>query len=726
MSEVDQSASAPTEEVPPVAAVATTRQKRDWWPYLVIIAVILLLYGITVTFDMLSWDDIVLINRNPQVRSVTTANLVKNWTAPYLGIYMPMTYTLWMTEAIPAFFLPHVLGISEDQVAPIVFHAVTVLLFAAIACQLYRLLNQFIPNQWACLLGTLFFIVHPVQAEVVAWVSENKGILSTLFSLLALNSYIDSAKGTNRSRSREDYIWATVYFALALLSKPSSVVLPLVVVLIDWGLLRRPLQKIIPVSLPWFALSIAMVLITRTVQVAAEDVDVAIADRPYIAVDAVAFYLTKVVVPTPLVADYMRTPATVLAEASYTNVIPVVAILATLLVIGVLALRGGSIAAVLILWFLVALLPNLGFIPFAYQLHSTVADRYLSPALIPISFAIAYLAQWLTRPVWRGLILAPLAVLAVMTLLQVQHWRNDDLLYRHHVAHGFPSESMHSNRASYRIRHQDFAGAIEDSKAILAQSPSSHIAYYNLTAAEIRSGKLDDASQTLATALQHYPGDENFLELATAVSQFKRDYPMALKYCEEWMKLNPTDRVRMHYARLLVLSGKGVQGMKLVAEMKKTELSLLEQEQLEAQIFEQDGNTEEAIKRYRAAISRSGNRAQLSQLRLAWILATAEDEKLRDPERASQLIRNLVAARTEESEPYSATFLDIVAAVQASGGAFDEAAITAEKAEEAAIRDKNEALRAKIQGRLKLYREHKAYVSPRPSVIDLSSNGSST
>ena len=85
----------------------------------------------------------------------------------------------------------------------------------------------------------MLFAVHPVQVESVAWISEMRGLLAGMLSLLALLAYVRSVRG--RVRANRWYFLATLLFALALLAKPSAVAVPLMAGLIDALILNRPM-----------------------------------------------------------------------------------------------------------------------------------------------------------------------------------------------------------------------------------------------------------------------------------------------------------------------------------------------------------------------------------------------------------------------------------------------------------------------------------------------------
>jgi hypothetical protein len=87
------------------------------------------------------------------------------------------------------------------------------------------------------------FAVHPLQVEAVAWVTGLKDVLCGCLSLAAVWQYVEYARSSEeavgtpeRGGARRHYAWATGAFMLALLAKPTAVIVPLIAWMLDvWG-----------------------------------------------------------------------------------------------------------------------------------------------------------------------------------------------------------------------------------------------------------------------------------------------------------------------------------------------------------------------------------------------------------------------------------------------------------------------------------------------------------
>src|SRR6202008_5041151 len=104
----------------------------------------------------------------------------------------------------------------------------------------------------------ILFGIHPVHVESVAWVSERKDVLYGLFftaALITYTRYVDT-------KSRKQYLLTLLLFVLSLLSKPSAVIFPLAILSVDLLRTRKISAKLLFEKIPFFALSLAMGIVT--------------------------------------------------------------------------------------------------------------------------------------------------------------------------------------------------------------------------------------------------------------------------------------------------------------------------------------------------------------------------------------------------------------------------------------------------------------------------------
>lgn len=682
------------------------------WPYVVLALVVLAVYGRTTTFQLLLWDDETIIVSNPSVAEPSFGALVRNWTRPHFKLYAPMTYSLWTLEGYAAFALPEALGASPEDVAPIVFRSVTVALQCLLAFQAYRLFRRFASDEWACTLGALLVVVHPAAAEAGAWVSENKGLLAGVFGLSALVAYVDAARGAPGR-----YGWGTVAFLLALASKPTAVAIPLIAAVVDWGLLRRPFGRIAQATWFWFACAVGILLVTTYVQTTARAVDVPWSSRPYVAAHALGFYARTLLYPVDLLPDYSLTPDRVLEGASHPALVGWGALLATAAGVGLLVALRRRAPAALALWFLASLSTNLGFAPFAYQTVSTVADRYLSPALVPLGLGAALLLERLGRPAYKAAFAAGLVGLAGLTFVQAGRWRDDETLCSYTVARNPMSFMFWTNRSIDRWRRGRLDEAIEDAERALALRPQFAPSRLNLVRMLLEAGRVDRARAVVEEGLQARADDEALLEGAIAVLGAQGRYEDALDFARRLMTSPDPARGRIRYGDLLILAGRTREGLDAVNAARGSRMQPLEEDAYVAQVYEDAGEFGKAAEARRAIADRFGALGASSQVRLAWILATAPDPDVRRPNEALARLLRLQERLERDGERPAPEFWDALAAAQAASGRFDEASETARRALQSARAAGNAPLARAVRSRICRYEAGKPYVAPRSAWI---------
>ncbi|HHH11228.1 MAG TPA: hypothetical protein ENK23_04045, partial [Sorangium sp.] len=418
------------------------------WLLLVLTAASVALFAQTLTFDFVDWDDPLNVVKNPLLKPPTWGKVLYFWRKPFGGLYIPVTYSFFALEAWIDHALP---GGDVDRLRPWVFHAGNVVLHAACVALVFAVLRQVIRRDVPAALGAALFAVHPLHVESVAWVTETKGLLAGVFSLLAFWMYLRSRPTGEQADDPQRWAlhgwrwrrWfaASAALVLALLAKPSAVSVPLMLVGVEVFWFRTPWRRWIAPLACWMALAAVAVWWTTGGQAAPDwGIGRGAAQRVFVAADAVGFYLSKLVVPWPLGPDYGRTPR-VAWHSGGTLVLLTLGVVAVLVGRSVwTALRGGRKAPLVGAtagWLMVACLaPVLGLVPFGFQVFSTVADRYAYVALLGPAWLLAWgLAQRGDgerggRLLRWGMLLV-VALWAGLSWQQAWVWRNSTTLFAH-------------------------------------------------------------------------------------------------------------------------------------------------------------------------------------------------------------------------------------------------------------------------------------------------------
>ena len=329
------------------------------------------------------WDDNDLLTDNPCV--VGPLGLKTIWTTKAADI-CPLTITTFWAEY------------KLWRLAPVPYHLVTVLLHAAGAILLWRVLLALrVPGAW---LGAAVWALHPVQVESVAWISEMKNTQSGMFFLLTILFFLRSRRAREPGGGAAWPEAATVLCAaLAMASKSSAMVLPVVLCLLACWLQGCWRWRTLLETAPIFLLS----LVAGSLSLWTQRLDHAVGtgtvlgrgwpQRFAVAGDAVWFYLGKLAWPHPLMTVYPRWQVN---ASAWTSFLPLAAVPVVLLVLWRQRRVWGSGWVMAGAYFLVVLFPVLGLAEIGYFRHSFVADHFLYLASMgPLALAGAGLARLL-------------------------------------------------------------------------------------------------------------------------------------------------------------------------------------------------------------------------------------------------------------------------------------------------------------------------------------------
>jgi hypothetical protein len=435
---------------PPVTE--STRRTGSTWAAVAIIAVAAILaMSRLLGSEFFEIDDPRNISLNPDFASPTIAGIVHHWTRTQMGLYIPVTYTVWHAIAmLTGYASPDALG----QVVPAMpYKATNLAVHIACASLAFALFRRWLTwrgpgdesargssRAWVgSLLGALVIAVHPVQVETIAWGSGLKDLLMAALSLATMLCYTRSVeRSIAAGKAVADWKLhsiAVAFMLAAMLSKPTAMVVPVLLVAIDLLVYRRSWRDIGIAVAPFLPIAVALAALARVVQPSGNMSQiVAIPLRPLMATDAIAFYLGNLVWPQSLAFDYGRTQRVALASGtpywSWTIVVAIAGGLAWLA-----WTRKDWRWLLPIALFVVPLGPVLGLAPFDYMDVSAVADHYLALPIagvgLLVALAIGSLRGAALRPAC-GAAIVSIVALAVRSNLQSAHWR-DPLTYLDHA-----------------------------------------------------------------------------------------------------------------------------------------------------------------------------------------------------------------------------------------------------------------------------------------------------
>jgi protein O-mannosyl-transferase len=521
---------------------------------LLLIALVFIAYGRVFQAGFI-WDDESHLTQNPCI--VGPLGLKEIWTTAR-AVYYPLVLTTFWT-------LHKFAGLS-----PWPYHLLNVLLHAGSAVLLWQILRQL--NVRGAWLGATLWALHPVMVQSVAWITELKNTQSGFFYLLSIfcflkweeaqrirrsseaaTKWFSSSSSLSKIRPIEDeeederhardpryrwFIFSLLFFILATLSKPSVVMLPVVLALCIWwqrGRIRwRDAIMLAPFALI-SALASAWTILEQKFHAGAIGAEWAQTwpDRLITAGRAIWFYMAKLAWPDPLIFVYPRWEVNSSQLIAY---LPLLAALVGLVVLWLIRAKWGRPVFFAAAYYVVSLFPVLGFFSVYFFRYSFVSDHFqylasMGPlALVGVGIVTAVgrfgetpsrlasdtdalQSSGNTAAVRSKSLLLLATAGTYLLLLLVLTWRQTavyhDLvtLYTATLTKNPGCWMAHYNLGIALNEQGDTDGAIAHYRQALELRPSYAEAHYNLGRLLVQNDRLDEAITHYEKALEINPGD---------------------------------------------------------------------------------------------------------------------------------------------------------------------------------------------------------------------------
>lgn len=509
-------------------------------------AMVLALYWPVTGYEFIAMDDNMYVVENPDIqKGLTPQGISWAMTTLYTANWYPLTWISLMAD-----YELYGLNPSGYHVTGLLLHTLNTLL-------LFLLLRRMTGETWKCLTVAALFGVHPLNIESVAWIAERKNVLSTLFWILTVFSYVRYVEKLEWAR----YLQTLLLFALGLTAKPMLVTLPVILLLLDYWPLRRfpeanrdfaenvresasgrrTLPGLLKEKIPFFLLSFLSALITlyaaKTGGAVRTVAEVPFPGRIENALITSVTYLEKMIWPVDLAIFYpygASRPALLFA-----------AVFGLLGITFFIALRRRTHRYLVTgwFWYLVTLLPVIGIIQVGSQ---SMANRYVYIPLVGIFILIVWGASEFLRTQIRRWCLTTAAVALVLILsfstwAQLPHWRSSEAIFRYSImvtegnfiAHGGLGDvyQIRGDLRMARLHYQESLriqphyaealnnlgvvlmkeGRVAEAEAkfreVLKQKPDLAETHSNLGAALICEGKFQEAAGHFTRALELKPGN---------------------------------------------------------------------------------------------------------------------------------------------------------------------------------------------------------------------------
>ncbi len=536
---------------------ATSVSILGWFSLGVIVLITSISFYNSLSGEFTTWDDPLYVTENKLITSLSTDNIIRmfSFSEPVAMNYHPLTML-----SLAADYKVAELDAFQYHRTNVIIHLLNTLLVFFFA---YRLSGR----KWlAAFLVSLFFGVHPMHVENVAWVSARKDLMYTFFFIAGLIIYL---KYVEASKTRY-ILFVFVLFTLSLLSKAMAVVFPVVMLLIDYYKGRKITWRVILEKIPFFILSFACGVLATKIQ--AQGAIASYETFTFFQRICIGFYgffqyTLKFFLPMDLSSFY---PYPLLEGGKMA--FP-------------MQFYGSAITGFLIL--------ILGIVPFFYKREKLkhlafgfgfyfitivlvlqfisvgqviMADRYSYLPYVGLLFTLgAYLENAVERFGFARMAGFAMVVLVAIPLGYLTHqrnkvWKNTETLWSDVIRqYPFPPwkvESAFIARGKYYADEKgDFQNALADFNILLAMKTKDHFVYNNLGSVYGQLGRQAMQTSDLKRATDHFTKSAEFLTTSLSLDSsnagiyanratcyiYLNKYELALSDLHRSLTLQPDD-----------------------------------------------------------------------------------------------------------------------------------------------------------------------------------------
>ncbi len=653
---------------------------------ILIVASVAFVYSSSIWFGF-CWDDISYVIQHPNIRSISWTNITAIFSHSYIGNYAPVHILAYMGEYA-------LWGLNPKG-----YHFVNVLLHIFNSLFLFILIRKIAGRNEVALLASLFFAVHPVQVENVAWVSEQKSLLAMAFFIPAFYLYVRDAKVPKPS-----YYWASVFlYGLSLLAKVSTVSLPILLLMYDLCYERGLDTRRIINKLPYFVIAGGMSLANIFIQTSNRGIFY-FRNDPFITlfttIVIVKNYLLNLILPVNLSAYYSLVHTRLFEPEVLLSLLLIVAI-----VFGTVYLfKRDRQTAFWAAWFWAAILPNLNIIP----LSVSMADRYLYlPVIGPsVLFALALFGpvkdrihkHFPKKVRWIYAVSGILVlVLAVASQVRSRIWENELTLWTDTVTrlqHGVPYTNLgaayieagnvaeaknnfekaievspdyylpYADLGRIYLQENDHSRAEKAFVKALSLNPNNPFISQELAKIFINRGELDRASDVISNGLNITPNEPSLLFLKAHILTRKGDLQEPLEIYRELIRVDPSSYANwFNYGAVLARLGRSQEAENALQRAITIDGTLPNAYNELVSLYEKGGINEQAAVNYERGLN-AFQENSLALRKLSYLYLE------HFPAKADRII--LFAQKALERSPGDPNILDILGSVYFRKGDYNK------------------------------------------------------
>ncbi|MFH0790455.1 MAG: tetratricopeptide repeat protein [Candidatus Omnitrophota bacterium] len=516
---------------------------------------LIIIWGLVIYANSLKgefiWDDNGLIKNNVYLRDVKNipgfftrdmglgSSVKSNFYRPLQMSVNMLNYSLW--------------GLNERG-----YHLVSVGLHIIAGLCLFWLVCILFSDKLLASLTAVLFVAHPAHTEAIDYIAGVSDPMSALFMLLSLVFYAKSVY----SNKLKLFILSLLNFIFALLAKENSIILPFLLLLINYILKKK-------IKISYF-LSFAVILILYIV----------------LRINIVGFVPPSL---PSLAGLFVRIPSFFAAISEYarilflpfdlrlqysnktfgffdTKVLIGMAVLSVVVVISYLRRKNDRLMFFSAFWFFICLLPvsNIFVISYPFMMEHWVYFSSCGFFLFIGHLAVNYLRTRKLR-ILAGIVVAGMVIIwSVLTIRQHRYWRNPAALYQRAIKYD-PDNWLFYNGLALAFQDKGKnSEAVEAYKKAISINQNESKLYYNLSSLYQSMGRQEEAIVSykqgreidVKSAQYYYEACKKYLEAgksAEAVGSFNRALELAPNNISVYLELGNTYIIAGKYKDAIAL-----------------------------------------------------------------------------------------------------------------------------------------------------------------------------
>ena len=500
------------------------------WVLLVVLITTCAVFFPSLQNGFTGWDDNIYITENELISAITVANVEAILTSPLSGNYHPLTMLVSMFEY--SLFGNEALGY---HVVSLVLHLVNVFL----VFWFVRILTK---SDCMALVVCFLFAVHPTKMEPVAWIADQKDLLSSLFLLLMLIVY----SSYRQSRRVGSFVCALLLFVMSFLAKANGLFYPFILLLIDYYEEERISLKALKEKTPFFLVSAIFgtvaIVARQSYQSNLLEGMFSWFDTACLGLHRLVFYfLFRTVIPLSHSWLYPQPHKVFPPPAFIASAALVIILLAVALFYWARRCRALHFG---FLFFLLGLFPVL-----TVAIIGHTADRFTYLPSIGIYFIVAYGLSVLSaksfphgrsKQIMGATLFLPLALLLVVSTWQSAHrWKDGIALWSAAISDHEKFSLAYYNRAESYYRDGEHEKAVADLGRAIEIEPAQYKPYFLRGLVFFRKRQYPEAIADFSEVVEIKKDDEKSYNFRGLAHQLHGDDNAAMVDFSQAVRINP-------------------------------------------------------------------------------------------------------------------------------------------------------------------------------------------